>query len=206
MITNFNRFLRDKLDNQKNTYTHFEGEIYRHSANVPFEKALSENNFVVVGESFFDMDDHILDENDLFFLNTFKFYNNAKFENNLVMTYAEHIQSRKLFLAFLENVILIEKHTRNKVNYTLDTKNFYFSNVFYLIPNNNQLISLPFMSIKTPTQTIRHEFSYIKLQNINEQIKIINESFREHYFKHILDKTVNLMTADEKKAVIMFYQ
>lgn len=206
MIENFERFLREHLNNNKYTYTHSEGEIYRHLNTIPFEDALSENNFIIVGESFFDMDEHLMDENDLFFQNTFKFYKNAKNESNIVMNMAEHIQSRKLFLACLENVVLIEKHIRDKENLTLDTKSFFFSNVFYLRPDNPQPIALPYMSMRTPAGIVRFEFSYLKFQNLQDQINIIHEAFRNYYFKQVLDKIVTEMTDDEKKAITMFYQ
>lgn len=206
MIKNFNRFLRDKLNNQNHTYTHCEGEIYRHSSKISFDKAMSENNFTVVGEAFFHLDKETVDEDDMFFMNTFKFYKNATIERNLVMDYSEHIQTRKLFLAFLENVILIEKHTRHKEKYTLETPRFYYTNVFYLRNNNIQPIALPHFTIKFGSKIIAYDVAYPKILNINEEIDVINDLFREAYFKQVLDKTVTEMSDDEKKAVIMFYQ
>jgi len=206
MINNFNRFLRDQLNNNKYTYTYCEGEIYRHSAKISFDQAFSENNFIIAGEGFFDMDDSMSDEHDLFYKNTFKFHKNSVNESNLVMTYAEHVQSRKLFMAFLENVLLIEKHTRDKENLTLETKRFYFTNVFYLRPDNNQPIALPYLSMKTANDIVLHEFAYPKLQDVNKQVQFIHEQFREIYFKPILDKTIVEMSEDEKKTIIMYYQ
>jgi hypothetical protein len=206
MIKDFNRFLRDKLDNQKHTYTHCEGEIYRHSNQITFDKAMSENNFIIVGEAFFHLDKETVDQYDMFFMNTVKFNSKAMAEHNLIMDYSEHIQTRKLFLAFLENVRLIEKHKRHPDKYTLETKSFYYSNVFYFRSDNSKPLALPYLTMQTPTGYIQLEFNHTQLQNVNEQIRIINETFREYYFKHVLDKTVTEMSDDEKKAVIMFYQ
>lgn len=206
MIKNFNHFLRDKLNNQNYTYTHCEGEIYRHSSKISFDKAMSENNFTVVGEAFFHLDKDCVDPDDMFFMNTFKFYKNAAIERNLVMDYSEHIQTRKLFLAFLENVLLIEKHSRHKEKYTLETPRFYYTNVFYLRPNNSQPIALPHFTIKIGSNIIVYDVAYPKILNISEEIDVINNLFREAYFKTILDKCVTEMSDDEKKSVIMFYQ
>lgn len=206
MIKNFNRFLQDQLNNNKYTYTHCEGEIYRHSANMTFDKAMSENNFIVVGEAFFHLDKDVVDEDDMFFMNTFKFYKNASIERNLVMNYSEHIQTRKLFLAFLDNVLLIEKHTRHKEKYTLETPRFYYTNVFYLRPDNSQPIALPHFTMKVGTKIITYDVAYPKILNVNEEIEVINGFFREAYFKTLLDKTIVHMTDDEKKSIIMYYQ
>lgn len=206
MIKDFNRFLRDKLDNQKHTYTHCEGEIYRHSNQITFDKAMSENNFIIVGEAFFHFDKDTIDQYDMFFMNTAKFNSKARVEHNLVMDYSEHIQTRKLFLAFLENILLIEKHKRHPDKYTLDTKSFSYSNLFYFRPDNAKPLALPHLTMQTPIGYIQLEFNHIQLQNVNEQIRVINETFRDAYFKQVLDKTVTEMSDDEKKAVIMFYQ
>lgn len=206
MVKDFERFLKTKLDNTTHTYSYSEGEIFRHAAGITLDTALTENSFVLVGEAFMDMDENTLDENDMFFMNTAKFYPKARTEHNLVMDYSEHIQSRKLFLAFLENVILIEKHTRHPDKYKLETKSFYFNNVFYFRPDNIQPIALPYLTMKTPSGRIGLDFNYLNLQNISEQIKVIHETFRDVYFKQVLDKKVTEMSEDEKKAIIMFYQ
>jgi hypothetical protein len=207
MINNFECFLRNQLDNNKYIYTHTEGEIYRHWAGTTLDEALNNNNFVIVGEAFMDMDKgNMIDENDMFYLNTFKFYPKAVTEHNMVLDYSEHFQTRKIFLAFLENIILIEKHKRHPAKYKLETKSFYFGTTFYLRDDNIQPIALPYLTMKTPTGRVSFEFNYTKLLNVNEQITLINQTFREVYFKQVLDKTVTEMSDDEKKAVTMFYQ
>lgn len=207
MIKNFNRFLREHLDNQNYTYTHCEGEIYRHSSKLPFDKAMSENNFTIVGEAFFHLDKDSVDEDDLFFMNTFRFYKHATIERNLVMDYAEHIQTRRLFLAFLDNLLLIEKHSRHKENYTLETPRFYYTNVFYLRDDNPQPIALPHFTMKMPGNKIMtYDIAYPKILKVNDCLETINDLFREIYFKSILDKKIVDMSDDEKKTIVMFYQ
>lgn len=206
----FENYFRKAFLNSRFFYYVYQGEIYRilkKKVNINERKSNAYDDYVIIGEVNYLLDDGEFDESDKFFMDTFKFYSKGKDEyNRTIKQFSSNQFCRQMFSVVEQNASLIESITPSKKAYELESSQTFFSNVFLLKESFDKPVVLSTLKIKFASDTIHFDFDVDSHKKSEMLIRNVNETYRELFFKPIINKTIDKMTEEEKSVIIMYYQ
>lgn len=195
-MKNLQLFLTNNLDNRFYSYEINQMEIYR----------IKKESKLKIYSNDVDLFDENLDSynviGDIYQKNgLFKISQRYKREHNLIFSLANTDFYKIIFNAIYENLSLITSTINMDTEFSFDSSKVELHYNF-LLDKNSTLKLVPVITFK---DTIMISPYLSSLSDTFLEVEKINNIFKKHYFKEIVDKTINEMSKQEIDLIRMYY-